>query len=275
MIECTVYFEPYYHVLKALQNMDQENLPMKEYIVDVQNYIVSPDYVQANTIITMDRYNVPLLQHAGWPSAAELQLDTTQLSAFHAAFTQKFAIIQGPPGTGKTFLGLKIAKTLIKNKHLLQVSTPILVVCFTNHALDQFLEGLIGTTEDIVRVGGQSKNEALEKFKLKNKKRRSHNVISSSTFALRDSLRQILTQIKRYQSIIEELSSYNSIINLREFFCNFDGLDDSWFSKASSQQMLEWLFGGRTPNARVEEQMKIRVEEVNINLESFCNKYIL
>lgn len=272
MIECTVYFEPYYHVLKALQNMNQENLPMKQYIVDVQNCIVPPNYVQAGTIIQIDmRHDVPLLQPAAWPSADQLQLDATQLSAFHAAFTQKFVIIQGPPGTGKTFLGLKIAKNLINNKHLLQVSTPILVVCFTNHALDQFLEGLIETTVDIVRVGGQSKNEALDKFKLKNKKRR-HNVISSSTIALRDQLRHTLQSIKRYQSILEELSSYNSIVNFKEFFFDLDELADSWFVKASSQQMLEWLFGGRTPNARVEEQMKIRLEEVNINLDSFCNK---
>lgn len=36
------------------------------------------------------------------------------------------------------------------------VSTPILCVCFTNHALDQFLEGLLDAgIEGVVRVGGR------------------------------------------------------------------------------------------------------------------------
>ena len=48
------------------------------------------------------------------------------------------------------------------------------MVCYTNHALDQFLENCIeqcGLTDGVVRVGGQSKSENLEDFKLKNIKR--------------------------------------------------------------------------------------------------------
>ena len=33
--------------------------------------------------------------------------------------------------------------------------SPIVVICFTNHALDQFLEGIHVTTDRIVRIGGQ------------------------------------------------------------------------------------------------------------------------
>lgn len=37
MIECEVYFEPYYHVLKALQDPSfPEHLAMSSYIVDVK-----------------------------------------------------------------------------------------------------------------------------------------------------------------------------------------------------------------------------------------------
>lgn len=41
---------------------------------------------------------------------------------------------------------------------------PILVICFTNHALNQFLEGLLaaGITEGLVRVGGFEKSEKLK-----------------------------------------------------------------------------------------------------------------
>jgi hypothetical protein len=41
---------------------------------------------------------------------------------------------------------------------------PMLIVCYTNHALDQFLEGILTFLPNgIVRVGSQSKNEALQK----------------------------------------------------------------------------------------------------------------
>jgi hypothetical protein len=49
--------------------------------------------------------------------------------------------------------------------------TPILVICYTNHALDQFLEGIYdfyGENEDkIVRIGGRSKSEKLAECNLK------------------------------------------------------------------------------------------------------------
>jgi superfamily II DNA/RNA helicase len=90
-------------------------------------------------------------------------------------------VIQGPPGTGKTYLGLRIVQTLLKNKHIWidgrVRSSPILVICYTNHALDQFLEGISKFTQQIVRIGGQSKCAALEPFSLMAwKKRPGHGV---------------------------------------------------------------------------------------------------
>lgn len=77
----------------------------------------------------------------------------------------------GPPGTGKTYVGLKLVKTLLRNLYPCNNSkrsreklftvydmeesevmdertpnlmeNPILLVCYTNHALDQFLEGIL------------------------------------------------------------------------------------------------------------------------------------
>lgn len=47
---------------------------------------------------------------------------------------------------------------------------PILILCFTNHALDSFLEGLVdaGISQGIIRVGGRSKSTRLEKYNLRN-----------------------------------------------------------------------------------------------------------
>ncbi len=85
------------------------------------------------------------------------------------------------PGTGKTFLGLKIADVLLQNQHLWrgaselndhQPASPITVVCYTNHALDQFLEGILELKEnlgfpvDILRIGGNSKSEKMQDYTL-------------------------------------------------------------------------------------------------------------
>lgn len=44
---------------------------------------------------------------------------------------------------GKTHVGLKIAQALLENHEAWSQGCPMLVVCYTNHALDQFLEGNI------------------------------------------------------------------------------------------------------------------------------------
>ncbi|KAI1891040.1 hypothetical protein AGOR_G00159780 [Albula goreensis] len=94
-----------------------------------------------------------------------------QMRALKLALTKELAIIQGPPGTGKTYVGLKIAQALLTNSDVWQrndVNSPVLVVCYTNHALDQFLEGIHGFLEKgIVRVGGRSNSEVLKRFTLR------------------------------------------------------------------------------------------------------------
>jgi len=45
-------------------------------------------------------------------------------------------------------------------------SPPILVLCHTNHALDQFLEGILLFEPRVVRVGGRSQSETLKAYNL-------------------------------------------------------------------------------------------------------------
>jgi hypothetical protein len=114
------------------------------------------------------KYSLSVLEKHTWPSANQLGLDNSQFNALHAALTKELAVIQGPPGTGKTFMALKIAEILINNKDQMRRSTPILVVCLTNHALDQFLVGMLKFTDRLVRIGGQSKCQELDKFNMRN-----------------------------------------------------------------------------------------------------------
>lgn len=45
-------------------------------------------------------------------------------------------------------------------------NTPILVVCYTNHALDQFLEGILPFCKQLIRIGGRSKSELLKDYNI-------------------------------------------------------------------------------------------------------------
>lgn len=98
-----------------------------------------------------------LLQHE-----SSLSLDTSQIDAFASALTQQVCLIQGPPGTGKSYVGTKIVKAILDQRGT-RIG-PILCVCYTNHALDQFLEGLVDegvSLTDLVRVGSRSKSTGL------------------------------------------------------------------------------------------------------------------
>ena len=89
-------------------------------------------------------------------------LDKGQCEALVTALTREFALIQGPPGTGKSYLGVQVMRVLIHNRENAGLG-PILVVCYTNHALDQFLEHLIEVgIHKTIRIGGASKSHILE-----------------------------------------------------------------------------------------------------------------
>ena len=94
-------------------------------------------------------------------------LDISQLNAIHKCLHYKIGLMQGPPGTGKTHVGTILANIILQN---LSPGAQILVVCFTNHALDSFIEGILKYTNDVVRIGGRCKNEKVKERTLINDK---------------------------------------------------------------------------------------------------------
>lgn len=148
--------------------------------------------------------SIPVTEFEKWPIAENLELNDSQYKAVQLALTNQFSVIQGPPGTGKTYVGLKIASILIENLKQKQM----LVVCYTNHALDQFLEGLIPFTQNIVRVGNRSKNESLNKFNLSKIRRPQRHC-----YGLRIELRQAIDDLKRKTHNLDILSKNECIIN--------------------------------------------------------------
>ncbi|EPB79624.1 hypothetical protein ANCCEY_01320 [Ancylostoma ceylanicum] len=81
------------------------------------------------------------------------RLDDSQRHAVIQALTSELAIIQGPPGTGKTFIGVEIARIMLQNRSRWGITEPILVIAFTNNAVDQFAEKLIYKVESDLQKG--------------------------------------------------------------------------------------------------------------------------
>ncbi|KAH9294086.1 hypothetical protein KI387_040712 [Taxus chinensis] len=97
------------------------------------------------------------------PGSLIADIDYSQEAAIRHGLSKKLAIIQGPAGTGKTFVGLFITEKLLAS---VKVRGPIIVVCYTNRALDQFLEGVYKYESSLVRLGTGSKSQVLQRCSL-------------------------------------------------------------------------------------------------------------
>ncbi|CAI6350819.1 unnamed protein product [Macrosiphum euphorbiae] len=170
MAESDAYFLPYMYSMEVLKTFDHYNFPMKSYIVYGKTISKVPAYLKySSKIYNINGSQFDILNDKLWPDNNVLGLDCAQRMAFKAALTEEFTVIQGPPGTGKTYIGLRIAKSIIENMYETNIlRKPIVVVCYTNHALDQFLEGLINITKKITRIGGGCKSAVLKSHVLGN-----------------------------------------------------------------------------------------------------------
>jgi len=139
-------YEP---ILRSLQGMS--SIPFKHELVLQRPPLPLP-------------HPVPLSERA----AAALTDDPRQREAVLSALQQRVCLVQGPPGTGKTFVGVQIVRALLdevdfSDSEEAESSSPvrILCLCYTNHALDDFLlslheEGGV-PLEDMVRLGRSPK----------------------------------------------------------------------------------------------------------------------
>ena len=196
MVESSAFYEAYRHILSSLQTAEVDTMPFKQYLVDVDceevgqptylNHHGEPSVYDLSSALKCTCPSVKLTDDDSWPEASSTQLDKSQLNAIKMALTQDVALIQGPPGTGKTYMGIKIVEALVHNRSVWDPTStsPILVVCFTNHALDQFLNGIklikvvseretqFGMIKDvqpisIARIGGRA-DVSMAKYALRN-----------------------------------------------------------------------------------------------------------
>ncbi|XP_041979115.1 NFX1-type zinc finger-containing protein 1-like [Aricia agestis] len=273
MIESEVYFEPYQHVLRALQDSQFPNqLAMKKYIVDVDVQPSRPKYlkhIEEYTYKTENALEDDMTfqpNNDAWPSSDDLGLDESQFEAYKVALTHEFAVIQGPPGTGKTHIGVEIAKTLLWNASNIRVKKRyhciLLLVCYTNHALDQFLEALLPYTDSIARIGGQSRSEELEKYNLSALKAKHRSYTFND---LRNTVNATMSRLMSVQNLMS--NAHSGVLRLQllendplpDASINFDeirNLHDTIYRKAGHRThpdpMGLWLF----------EDMKVDYDEI-------------
>ncbi|KAH9515714.1 NFX1-type zinc finger-containing protein 1 [Bulinus truncatus] len=273
MTENPSFFEAYRHVLEGLQEMLGVTLPMEKYIVNCEKDIASPGYLNLLT-----KYNVSCLLKGNhlsayvkalspstWPNLTQVCLNERQYLAVKTALTHELTLLQGPPGTGKTYVGLKIMKCLLENaasRH--EENEPILVVCYTNHALDQFLEEMLPFCPDgIVRVGGKNDSEKLENFNMK-ELRRNH----SRSLSTRNCIRDLHRRMDEIGKFIKELASKMQLLHLSissektlQHFMLPKHFQE--FSQFSGRSMRAWL---NSSDVDLEKHVEIVVEEFLVKL---------
>ncbi|KAJ8468551.1 hypothetical protein ONZ45_g17203 [Pleurotus djamor] len=143
-------FEP---ILRAIQKM--RKVPLEEEILlwDDLSDLIPPSSMPSSLVNSLhSNPSRDLKSIMTLPKS--IKLDPSQAKSLLAGLTQRLSIIQGPPGTGKSFIGALLAKIIHDF-----TSQRILVVCYTNHALDQFLEDLLDIgipLSSMVRLGGKS-----------------------------------------------------------------------------------------------------------------------
>ncbi|KAM3962671.1 NFX1-type zinc finger-containing protein 1 [Aphomia sociella] len=271
MVESEVFFEPYHRVLKVLQSSRIDDLPMRKYIIEVQTETHPPSYLTPETLYSIteasktEEISFPVLDLERWPISISLGLDSSQWEAYKFALTREFAVIQGPPGTGKTFIGVKIASTLLKNLSL--EGTPMLIICYTNHALDQFLEGILGITKNIIRLGSQSKSKILEPYTLNNMRMQMKSKYSYLYGSKRSELEKIYKEMTDLQSELEkcekEILTYKTIKPHLK-------INDKTYELRNSKEdpVLSWLFND-TENVEMDsddlEDWEKQFDDINVN----------
>lgn len=178
-------------------------------------------------------------------------LDHGQCQALVAALTREFAFIQGPPGTGKSYLGVQLMRVLLGCKRKAKLG-PVIVVCYTNHALDQFLEHLIEVgIQKLIRIGGQSKSVILQGKNLRvvsksESKTKTENY--AVAMAIKDQERQersinsilitlhILPRGRDWASLREYLSRVHPRI-----YRQFDRVDEAEFNLVGGHPFDKWV----------------------------------
>ena len=279
MVESPAYFEAYRYVLRGLQELDEESLPFKKYLVECSAEVDPPEYLRRDETEGPVCYDlskaldvpgvpnataVPVLQCDAWPPVRKLPLNSSQLEALRTAITTEFSVIQGPPGTGKTYVGARIVRCLLENRRVWDpyFISPMLMVCYTNHALDQFLEKVLEflPKDRIIRVGGRCKSEDLEDCNLK------RFTYQHRLYDKRDELRY------KMQANNEEMKTFKEkLAKADRQLLEFDDLEELLY-RAHAQELYNTVFPTKVATVSRTPRNTFRLWLCDNKMVGSCNR---
>ncbi|KIO31498.1 hypothetical protein M407DRAFT_67824, partial [Tulasnella calospora MUT 4182] len=169
LVEAPVMFESIRPFLDALQTREPSSVPLARYLTHPESGTLRETAMAPPTYATRPGFQLNL--GCLWKGTRELQLrpsdeesvsaareelktetglDPSQADAIIDALMSEVSLIQGPPGTGKSFTGIELLRILTTNN-----IGPILLIAYTNHALDHILRKVLEDeiTRKVVRLG--------------------------------------------------------------------------------------------------------------------------
>jgi len=156
------------------------------------------------------------------------------------------AIVKGPPGTGKTFIGIKAVEVI--SKHLKKSNQQIVMICYTNHALDQFLEGISEFEKNIVRIGGRSKSENsfIQSRNLSKLRENYRDKNYGRIFAEYNKISNVLSS--KWQSLLDlkKVEKLLQIFSMKSFLHSIKKISDgntTFFLDDTSKAVEIWING--------------------------------
>ena len=271
MFESPGFYAAYAPILRHLHSLQETpgSLPFSQYIVELKTDVSHPKYI-ADESYSLDLHSVvcdtehdpdfqcpchavKILDDEEWKNLPTPALDDSQKEALRSALTKELAIIQGPPGTGKTHIGLKIVEALFHNRASWdpQSTSTIMVVCYTNHALDQFLEEIIKQigvkvhkNTKVRRVGGRSKSQLLKEYNINNYVYNHLHATKIFGFWKKRNSR-IAKQIDTLNEL-EKKNFYPNELHVYTFFFRAEFRNEliithPFVTNASTENVMEWL----------------------------------
>ncbi|TRY69971.1 hypothetical protein TCAL_02335, partial [Tigriopus californicus] len=153
-------------------------------------------------------------------NAENFKLNDIQLQGIKFVLNNKLSLIQGGPGTGKSFMGKTLVHFFLQNASFWSNSpskTPIIIMSYTNRALDSFLEDVLPFTQKVIRLGSQFKSSQLEQYSLNEilavtRNSRHPNFI----FVEKDLISQLSDLKAKLQNEIEMLNNSLNILNFSD-----------------------------------------------------------
>ena len=219
IFESKAYFESYIHIMRRLQQINVKDLPFKQELIDANFNNIEISQPKNGYI-----YNgLNLDRNKEFPNQFKSLLDDSQLEATKMSLKNRISITKGPPGTGKTHFGTILCNIYLQNlnndsdieneigsesdnENQINIENEIndkpgqiLLVCYTNHALDQIAEKISKYTDNIVRIGGRCRNEYVKKYEFHNKARS----------------RNYMKVIMKLNNIGKKLKNVTSLIDIR------------------------------------------------------------